>query len=331
MPDIFLILLDGYPRTDTLTSWGYDNSWFTEALAKRGFDVATASHTNYPSTALVLATTFHMRHLDEIEVLANVRERLDVQRRALRTALEQTPALDRLSELGYLTVSAGRPADYITLNTDRYRDAGWLNEFEHQVLARTALSGMIGPLILDARRGEVIDTIEAMPDVARDPAATFMFAHVVNPHLPFLFDRDGDPPAIECAPCTFATHIDHSGMTSTDFLRAYADQVHHLNGLVLEAIDGVLEHAPDAAVIIFSDHGSRAERVPDDDWYATFFAARTPGHDNVFPDDARPIAIFPLLLGAYFGDDFPIPADRDFLVPRAIEMPLDIAPRADDT
>ena len=277
-------------------------------------------------TALVLPTTFNMRHAAEIEELQDVPEQVLAQRRALRTSLEDPPALKRLGELGYVTVSAGRPADYITLNANRYPDEGWLNEFEHQVLARTTLSAVTVPLILDARRGEVLATLEAAEAVAADPAATFMFAHVVNPHLPFLFDRNGEQPAMECQACTFATHIDHSGMPRAEFLAAYADQVHFLNGRVLDTIDSILAKSPDAAVVVFSDHGSRASREPDADWFATFFASRTPGHADLFPDDARPIEIFPRLFRAYFGDDVPIPHDEDFVAPEGVQMPLHIVP-----
>ncbi|MGH2444893.1 MAG: hypothetical protein ACRDGD_02455 [Candidatus Limnocylindria bacterium] len=327
-PDIFLLMLDGYPRSDMLAGWGYDNSWFTDALAERGFDVASASHTNYASTALVLPTMFQMRHAAEIEAFRDVPEDVIAQRRAIRASLEQPPALLRLAELGYETISAGRPADYITLNTRVSVDSGWLNEFEHQVLARTALSAATVPMVLDARRGEILDTLSATRAAAEDPSTTFVFAHVMNPHLPLLFDRDGDPPMTSCLACTFATHIDNSGMTADEFHAAYVDQVHHLNGLVLETIDGILADSPDAAMIVFSDHGSRAERHPDEEWFATFFAARTPGHPRLYPDDARPIEIFPRLFGAYFGDDFPIPVDEDYLSPQGVQMPLDVTRRA---
>lgn len=326
-PDIFLIMLDGYPRSDTLAGWGYQNAWFTQAMTERGFSVAGASHSNYPLTALALSTMFHMRHVDEIDALTNVPAQPQDQKRAIRTSLTDTPALRRLGELGYETITAGRPGDYITLNTNHLIDAGWLNEFEHQVLSRTSISGMTVPLILDARRGEILETLRAAPTVAEDAAPTFMFAHVVSPHLPFLFDDDGGQPVISCVACTFATHIDHSGMSSDEFLSAYADQVDYLNHLVLEAVDGIVERSPKAIVVVFSDHGSRANRTPDADWYATLFASRTPGHSNVFPDDARPIEIFPRLFEEYFGDEIPIPEDVDFLAPDGVQMPLEIVPR----
>jgi hypothetical protein len=306
-PDIFLIMLDGYPRSDVLAEWGYDNTWFTAALEARGFDVAARSHTNYTSTDLVLPTTFHMKHIDEIPSLSTMPADRAARQRAVRTALDNSPALDRLSDLGYSTLSAGHPADYITLASTRHLDTGRLTDFEHQILNRTRLADLTLDLVLDARRGRIFDTLGATRMVAADPTPTFMFAHVMSPHTPILFDRHGRlPPEV-----SFSIYADDSGLSLADFRDAYAQQVHYLNGLVIEAIDGITTNAPGAVVVVFSDHGSRSNRSVDADWHSTFFAARTPGQRATFPDDARPIEIFPRLLGRYFGDAIPIPINRD--------------------
>ena len=47
-PDIYLILLDGYPRADVLEyAFDIDNSGFVEGLEERGFHVAEESHSDY--------------------------------------------------------------------------------------------------------------------------------------------------------------------------------------------------------------------------------------------------------------------------------------------
>lgn len=56
-PNIYLLLLDGYPRTDTLADlYGYDNAWFEDALQELGFEVARESRSNYPHTWLTLTS-----------------------------------------------------------------------------------------------------------------------------------------------------------------------------------------------------------------------------------------------------------------------------------
>lgn len=70
-PDIYVILLDGYPRADVLDRrFGINNSAFLDGLAALGFDVAADSHSNYVFTQLTLASMFQMRHLEDVPALA---------------------------------------------------------------------------------------------------------------------------------------------------------------------------------------------------------------------------------------------------------------------
>ena len=54
-PDIYVILLDGYPRADTLARlFDFDNGPFLAALEAKGFDVSAGSSSNYMYTELTL-------------------------------------------------------------------------------------------------------------------------------------------------------------------------------------------------------------------------------------------------------------------------------------
>jgi hypothetical protein len=323
-PDIFLLLLDGYPRGDTLRSWGYDNSAFERSLAARGLAVSDDAHTNYPQTALVLPTMFHMRHASEIAAISGQPSDVMVQRRAVRASLSDPPALEYIEDLGYTTLSAGNPGSYMTLGTQRYLDPGGASIFEHQLVDRTAFSGLSLPFLLDSYRERTLVTLDQLPSLAADAGSVLMFAHLIAPHTPFVFDRDGEYPILPCDRCHhFAIQAEDSGMTTAEFRRSYADQLHYLNERVLESVDGIIEGSPDAVIVIFSDHGSRSDRPVDEEWYRTFFAARTPDHPDLFADDARPLDIFPALLGAYFGIEVETPPDRHYLAPRG-RLPLDI-------
>ena len=51
LPDIYLIIPDGYPGQNTLQKYfEYSNSDFVEALESRGFYVVPGSYSNYPRT-----------------------------------------------------------------------------------------------------------------------------------------------------------------------------------------------------------------------------------------------------------------------------------------
>ena len=72
-PDIYILLLDGYPRADTLArDLDHDPTSFIAGLRDRGFIVAPRSHSSYGYTAGTLASMFQMRHLDDIPELQDV-------------------------------------------------------------------------------------------------------------------------------------------------------------------------------------------------------------------------------------------------------------------
>ena len=317
-PDMFLILLDGYPRSDTLTSFGYDNSWFEAELLERGFTIAPKSHGNYTFTYVVVPTLLHMRHAGEIDELRNVKDEWVAQRRAIRDAIASAPVFPYLEARGYEIVSAGAWGTPVSLSpVARYIDNGAITQFERELLASTAVGRLMPAVPLNQHRERVLGAFEAAESIASDPGQTFMFAHILSPHVPFVFDRDGGLPDLPCAdPCdSFIIYSDQSGMTQGEFERAYTDQIHYLNQVLLASLDRIIAASPNAPVILFSDHGTRSQFELSEEWYATFFASRTPGHRDPFQDDARPIEILPVLFNEYFGENFAIPPDETYFSP----------------
>ena len=332
-PDIVLILLDGYPRSDTLTGFGYDNAWFEEALARRGFGLAQQAHSNYDYTALVLASMFNMRHIGEIPSLTPRPISNVAQNRALGSAINHNPVLNLLEQRGYLSASVGLPEAAGALwAVDDHVDDGTMRLWDRQVLRRTALWPILQDLIvLPQHRDLIRNTFSSIGEVAEQQQSEhlFLFAHVMSPHTPLVFAADGEPSSVRCGEgCTSLFSIDASTtrLSMTAFEEAYAEQVHYLNGLVLAAVDRVIAASPDAAIVIFSDHGARHSAEPAAEWFETFFAARTPGHPALFAADARPIEMFPRLFGAYFGMDFAVPDDRSYDSEHGVVLPLVLNP-----
>ena len=63
LPNIYVLMLDGYPRSDTLDGWDYDNEPFLGRLEALGFEISHASHSNYMETWLSVASMADLRHL----------------------------------------------------------------------------------------------------------------------------------------------------------------------------------------------------------------------------------------------------------------------------
>jgi hypothetical protein len=330
-PNIYAILLDGYPRADTLDSYGLDNGPFMQELTERGFDVASRSHGSYPFTAQVITSMLHMAHLPDIDALTPAPGTEIGQARAITTAVRFNPAMEFLERRGYRTVSTGLPATVFTLRgVDAYIDPGIVTTFEHQVLRRTSLWGWLDGWALSQLQSQVIGTLATAGQVATSGSdgPLFLFAHVMAPHTPFVFDAAGNIPSLSCDPdCErWTIYRERMPLPLEEYHRAYAEQVQFVNGLVLDTVDTIIAADPEAVVIVFSDHGARAEPYETNEWYRTFFAARTPGHPQLFDDNARAIEIFPRLFGAYFNERVPIPADVTYTAdPDAgLQFPLDV-------
>jgi hypothetical protein len=64
MPDIYVIVLDGYMRSDALKQdLGYDNSPFIDQLTSMGFYVASCSRPNYTFTYASISALLNMRYI----------------------------------------------------------------------------------------------------------------------------------------------------------------------------------------------------------------------------------------------------------------------------
>jgi hypothetical protein len=331
-PDMFLILLDGYPRSDTLLAWGYDNAWFEAALRERGFEVALRSETSVPITSVVLATMLHGRHPADVPVLAEAAGDGGLkQKAALARAIAEAPAWPLLRDAGYGIVSAGQGRTDIALPADEYVDDATLTGFELILVRESVFGFLLQPDMLAAQHREKVGTaIGAASEVAeRDGGGPiFMLSHVMSPHTPIVFERDGGPVTPGCLPrCELWTILaDGLEMDQPTFERAYSGQVHHLNTLLLDAVDRILAARPNAVIVLFSDHGSRGEEADREEWYRTFLAARTPGVD-AFDDDARPIDVLSRLFGAYLKSELPTPNTVQYEVPNG-RLPLTMRPRS---
>jgi hypothetical protein len=119
-------------------------------------------------------------------------------------------------------------------------------------------------------------------------------------------------------------------------IRLTAGQVDCVQRLAIEMVDGILAGAgPDTVVIVFSDHGpetrlDKFDPQPDaiHERLANLFAARTPGHPDLFPDDITLVNVLPLLFGAYLDVDLPEqPNTVYFRMPGAGLLPADSAQR----
>lgn len=316
-PNIYIVLLDGYPRRDTLMSdMGIDNGPFEEALVERGFDVYDDAHTDRRYTDLTL-----------MNLLTGTTEGVPLDTAPasevqwlIRKALSDAVLPRETQAAGYEWDVIDSPAGHVTFSAGHHIQHGGVNTFEDNMLAESVFAPVVKVtlpyLLTDSLRAHFEGSVDSLVSLADPEAHRLVLAHLFQPHLPFLWDADGRPtkvPFFWPGVNIFAAQIETMGMTLEDYSAAMKGDMATLNPKLLEMVDEIVAKDPGAVVVLFSDHGSRYSlALKQTEWYHSFLAARTPGHPQLFADDPKPTNILRTLIPVYVTGEaaptFPSPA-----------------------
>ncbi len=259
-PNIYYIILDAYARSDILkTRYDLDNSAFVAALKARGFYVADQSRSNYGQTALSLASSLNSVYLDDLVGQVGP---ASLNRVPLAEMIAHSRVARRLRDQGYRVTafSTGFPLTEMR-EADRYLAPSWnLTGYTNTFINTTPL-----PLLLrlpmmktqyEAHREQILYTLDHLADAAEGDAPTFVFAHLVVPHPPFVFGPKGEPIDSERR-FDFIDGSSLTALTSTEaYTRGYRDQVKFISPQIVSAIDRVLARSAEPPIIILQgDHG----------------------------------------------------------------------------
>jgi hypothetical protein len=324
-PDIVVLLLDGYPRTDVLERrLGADDSAFLESLRQRGFEVATTNHSNYTLTELTFASMFQMRYLDQIPSLEPFIGTGRQENAALRDAAESGQAFSILRAAGYELTMLPGGWEHVALRraADRFLDTGELTEIERSVIHRTwflyLLDAVWPSIFTNAQRDRIVHAFDTLDRFATEEAddSRFLFLHVPAPHLPPVVNADGTPTALRATEYESSSRQGY-GMTDFDYRDAWQGELDYVADRVLQGIDLLLdsERGREAVIIVMSDHGYGFELRQGDTQarLGNLFAARTPAAPDLFSDPPTPVNLFGILFNAYLGTEVPLLPDRYFL------------------
>lgn len=264
-PDIYYIVLDGYGRADVLHElYALDNSTFLDALRKRGFFIAGAARSNYSQTHLSLASSLNMDYLDFLVAAMG------------SDSGDHTPIDYLIGHNNVSTLLKSLEYRIVTLNSGyrrtEIRDADtYLNE---RIVAVTPLESVliehsamrllldVAPILglsrwypgYEAHRDLVAFELEQLRDAAQIPGPKFVFAHIMSPHPPFVFDRNGNS-----AESTFPYSAKDGDLypgTQESYVAGYRDQLTYLNSVVLQVVDSLIEDSDTVPVIVLQgDHG----------------------------------------------------------------------------
>ena len=326
-PHIFYIILDGYARADNLKEiYGYDNSEFIDYLKGKGFYVAQRARTNYSHTFLSLASSLNMQYLDGLAAaVGQAYQKSDAAERRIAHSMVRT----FLRERGYrfATFETGWQSSKIADSDLFLRAVKERSEFERGVMGTTPAASDADKSGDDRRR--ILYPLQKMPELAQSKEALFVFAHIIAPHPPYVFGRDGRPADISryYAMASGNHLVQKNGITRAESMRRYVDQVIFLNSKMKETVDRIFANSSVPPIIVIQgDHGpgcflhhSRLEDSYLQDRMSILNAYYLPGGADDLYDSVTPVNTFRVILNRYFGTRYRLLPDRNYY--SAIEAP----------
>ncbi len=325
LPDVYYIILDRYAGSTALNDvYDFDNEPFLTALEDRGFRVARNAHANYIKTPLSLGSSLNIDYLDTdaLKAEASSGEDREPIHRVLRDHLVVPTAL---KELGYqyVHVSNWWPPTLENVDADRIFRYEGQDEFSTVLAQTTLLRAFNEPeaaptdpydwsVLIKHTRYE-LDRLDEIPSM---PGPKFVFAHLLLPHDPYLFNPDGSATTRE-------------QVASQGQVVSYRNQLRFANDRMLEIVDRIVDSSSNAVIMIQADEGPfparyRAAREWGFEWrdatdaeleekFGILFAMRVPGADvdaAGFHDSITPVNTFRVIFNARFGTDLPMLPDR---------------------
>ena len=317
-PDIYYIIFDEMAGFEVVRQyWQYEEiSEFTEYLKAKGFYVAESSFSSSTSTIHQMASRLNYQE----EFQPSERESTEFVREQKEIANSQV--MQYLKSRGYTTVvfanidapnflpgmpSINADVVYNSAENKNSQQIVRLDDFANLFLENTLLKPWLTEF--DLKYSYIEDhrnfTLFAIGEISslEVPSPKFVYAHILLPHVPFIFDREGSP-----------LEYNDSGNWNR-----YIDQYIYSTTLAKQLIDDITYASTQsdvAPVIIFqSDHGARniyygnevLKDYPDE--YKTWIVNTMllPNCDNApLTQDMNPINTFPIVFNCYFDADIPL-------------------------
>lgn len=327
--DVYWLIFDRY-GSDRAFNLLYDiENDLTPWLRDQGFTVLSDSHANYIRTPTSLATTLNMIHLAEVPGLPGP---ASSDLRPVHAMLQSSLVVRQFKELGYRIYHIGSWWDPTA--TDAGADVNLnlfaLSDFENALFDDSAVPAAMKRLGLKAAPIDVRERhyryneygLAALERLRDAPGPKFTFAHILLPHPPMIYDRDG----------RFTTLTEESGLSGKEQLQR---QLAYTNARIREIL-GALVALPETQrpiIILQADEGPesptyRKYRETDFDWatasdeevevkFGIMNAWYVPaGKDLGLYPTMTSINTFPVLFSRYFGLDYPLLPDRVYTAKR---------------
>jgi hypothetical protein len=323
LPDIYYIVFDRYANARTLKEvYDFDNSEFLDYLSDKGFYVANESAANYQFTAANLASSLNMDFIHE--EAAEEWTGSHPSREMLRDNLQDYKVWRLLESVGYQYIHFGswwettRENQYADMNINYYS----FPEFSWFLFQTTWAFPVFSELniidsFVETQYKRVLYKFDKLAEIPQIEEPTFVFAHMLVPHPPYVFDSDGSSLTAE-----------ENRERSIEVL--FVDQLIATNNMLKVLIDELLSGSDVPPIIIL-----QADEGPypggDEEWfnqidfenatktelrekYGILNAYYLPNIDaNALYSSITPVNSFRLIFNLYFETDFNLLPDKSYV------------------
>ncbi len=324
-PDIYFIILDAYSRQDLLKAdFGFDNQPFINQLTALGFQVIPCSRSNYNATALSLSSMLNLNYETTLGVQASS---VSSGEDPMVPLIKANQVHSFLNQLGYniYTFENEFPGlswpgtTEFTLPAQESSISKQLLPIETVFIKNTGLN-----ILLDSQIGifkqlkTTVDspyayhielqkfTLNKLPGTANLPGPKFVYAHILLPHKPFVFDAQGNIR-------TDTRFFLNGDPINDDFFRqGYIGNLEFANSQIPQIMGDILRYSQKPPIIILmGDHGYA--------WVDTHFenlmAVYLPGKNiKPFYPTITNVNVFRSILDDYFGTNYPMLPDNSFRI-----------------
>ncbi|MDH7568894.1 MAG: hypothetical protein QHJ73_04850 [Armatimonadota bacterium] len=320
-PDIYYIIFDRYASTSTLRDYyQFDNSAFVAELTRMGFYVVEHAYANYLKTGQSLAASLNMTHLTHLGEAVG------------EDSGDWTPVFQMLQDhrvgkflkeqgYTYIHVGAGFEATHFNPNADANLTEGTDSAtfFAQTLREQTMASLFVGPFFNGGIREQHWATtryqLECVQRVVDDPRPTFTFAHILVPHSPYVFDRNG-------------RLLPSSTVAARTESENYLEQLRYATNAAAKLVSDIIARSENPPIILLqSDEGPFPERyrvlqaafdwrtaTPDElrQKLGILNAYYLPGGPRGLYPTITPVNSFRVVFNRFFGTKLPLLPDRSY-------------------
>ena len=317
LPDIYYIILDGYPSSDNLEKYlDYDNSSFMDFLKEKGFYVATQSWSNYPTTITSLTSSLNMEYINYLfgdqEGQVNYHSFIeDTDKNKVMIKVKQKGYTIINFDSGYRLTRHISTADQNLCSFNQITNS----EFIIILLETSLFKPIYSKFFEQSSRDRVLCPFSEIPQLQNKyQTPIFVFAHFVAPHQPFLFGPNGEP--IYSNTLT----LDKDKWDTKKFL----DQLTFINKKTQELVIKILNDSEAPPIIVIQgDHGSGASELDWNDPKKDSLQKRMgilnayylpDGGENHLSKTITPVNSFRVIFNYYFNENYEILEDKNFFL-----------------